>query len=173
MNKVIVVNVVRFIVVFLLQVLVFKRIVVAWGDFTFLRFIIYGIFVLLLPIKTPRMLVVLLAFSLGLGVDIFYDSLGVHAAATTLLGYVRPLLFKILEPFHGYDVEDSPTLKTFGASWFVPYLAMGLFIHLFAYFSIEAFTFVYIFDIVLDTIFSFISSFFLLLLGQFLLNPIR
>lgn len=78
------------------------------------------------------------------------------------------MLIRFLEPYEGYNVEDSPTMATMGFAWFVPYVAISMLVFLFVYFSVEAFTFVYLFDIVIDTIFSFIASFVLIIIVQFL-----
>ena len=138
-----------------------------WGGFTYVHFIVYPFFILLLPIRLPSIAVVLLSFLMGISVDVFYDSPGVHAAAAVFLGYIRSIIIKFLEPYEGYNMEDSPTLKTMGLSWFMSYQAISLIIFLFVYFSIEAFSFVYIFDIILDTIFTFIASYIVLLIMQF------
>ena len=167
MNRKVLLNVSRFIILLLLQVLVFRRISMFWGGFTYVHFMVYPLFILLLPIRLPPVVVVLLSFLMGISVDIFYDSPGVHAAASVFLGYVRNAIIKLLEPYEGYNMEDSPTLKTMGLSWFMSYQALTLIIFLFTYFSIEAFSFVYIFDIILDTIFTFIASFIVLLIMQF------
>lgn len=157
----------RFIVIVLLQVLVLQRMSVEIGGFSYMHFLVYPVFILLLPINTPRVLVMLLAFGTGLVVDAFYSSPGVHAAAAVVLGYMRSYVIRILEPYEGYSVDDSPSLSKMGVSWFMSYLAITLGIFLFTYFSIEAFSFVYIFDILMDSIFSFIVSFLLILIGQF------
>lgn len=167
MNSKVLLNISRFVILLLLQVLVFRGISMYWGGFTYVHFMVYPLFILLLPIRMPPVAVIGLAFLIGISVDVFYDSPGVHAAASVFLGYIRGLIIKILEPYEGYNMEDSPTLKTMGLSWFVTYLAITLSIFLFVYFSIEAFSFVYIFDIVLDTIFTFIASFIVLVLIQF------
>ena len=78
MNNVITTNSVRFIVLVLAQALVLNNI-------NFLGYInpyIYILFIILFPIKNNRMLFVFLGFLLGLSVDLFLDSGGVHAAAS-------------------------------------------------------------------------------------------
>ena len=51
---------------------------------------VYVLFVLMLPMKTPRWILLTTAFLLGLSVDLFADTLGFHTFATTLIAFVRP-----------------------------------------------------------------------------------
>ena len=90
MNNSVTLNIGRFILLVLIQALVLNNI-------NFLGYInpyIYILFVILYPINNNRMLFILTSFFLGLTVDLFLDSGGVHAAATTLIAYARPLFLK-------------------------------------------------------------------------------
>lgn len=159
-------NISRFIFLFLLQVLVFKRLQIEIGDLDYFKVMIYPLFIILCPLNMPRPLLLISAFGMGLMVDGFYNSPGVHAAALVATAYVRGLVLNIFEPYEGYNNDDSPTFKTMGLSWFFPYASVMMGIHLFLYFSIEAFTFYYIFNIVLNTVFSLIVSILVILLHQ-------
>ena len=127
---------------------------------------IYPLVIIILPIKTSKSFVVTLAFTLGLLTDFFYDSPGVHAASLVLIAYIRSFVLKILEPRGGYRTEDVPSIRNYGLSWFMTYAGILLFVHLFVYFSIDAFTFVYIDKIVVNTLLSFVVSYFLILFYQ-------
>lgn len=170
-NTTIIVHVVRFFVLAIAQVLIFKRIAFNWGDFAFIHFMIYPLFIILLPIKTPRPLVILSGFMIGLFVDLFYDSPGIHASAGVFTGYVRGLVLDFIEPYEGYNTNDSPTLVNMGLSWFMTFASILLGLHLFWYFSVEAFSFVYIFEILMNTIFSFIASFIIVMLVLLIFRP--
>lgn len=54
----------------------------------------YVLFILLLPFETPRYLLLLLGFFLGLLVDIFSNTPGFHASATTFLAFCAPIPFR-------------------------------------------------------------------------------
>src|SRR5690606_24816872 len=108
----------------------------------------------LLPMRTPVPLMLLLGFSIGFFVDVMYDTWGLHASAAVFTAYVRSFVFKIFEPRGGYNINLSPTLDSLGPKWFFQYTSVMMFLHLFFYFSVEAFTFVYIVDILLKTIVS-------------------
>lgn len=174
MSRVVIVNIIRFVVLILLQVLLFKRInevAFDWGSFGFVHFYIYPLFLLLLPVKTPPPLVIALGFMTGLCVDLWYDSPGVHAAACVITAYARSHALNLLEPYEGYNTNDSPNTETLGIGWFTIYSSILLAIFMFAYFSIEAFSFVFIFEIVLNTIFSLIASFLFVQLLMFVFRP--
>ena len=171
MNSLIVANSLRFIGLVLIQVLVFKNIDFGWENFNYVNIIVYPIFIMLLPIRIPHALVVLLGFLLGITIDIFYDSLGVHASATVFMAFIRPLIIKAMEPRGGYNINHSPTKYRFGISWFLLYASILFISHLFFYFSVEAFTFVYIGQILIRSLMSFIFSMPFIIMYQYLLNP--
>lgn len=159
---------IRALILILLQGLVFRRLAFHWGDFAFIHIFVYPLIILLLPIRTPRIVQISLALVIGLSVDAFYDSWGIHASALVFTAYIRDFIIRVLEPHAGYNVDDSPTLVKMGFSWFLSYAAIFLFIHLFYYFSVEAFSFSFIFEIVMNTVFSFIVSMLLIVLVQFI-----
>ncbi len=170
MNRVVTINLIRFIVLVLLQSLVLRRITFDGGSFGFIHFIVYPIFILLLPFRTPREVVLILAFIMGFCIDLFYESLGIHAATLVFTAYARGIILKLMEPYGGYDNDKSPTLSIMGPTWFATYLGILMAIHTFFYFSVEAFSFVFIFEIIMNTIFSFTVSFILLYLSQMIIR---
>ena len=171
MNSAVVTNVWRFLLLVLIQVLILKKISPDYGLFIYISVIIYPIFIMLLPIRTPHMLAIGLGFLLGITIDFFYDSIGVHASATVFIAFVRPYILAALEPRGGYNVNQSPTKKTLGINWFMVYSGILLFLHLFFYFSVEAFTFVYLGEIILRSVFSFFISMFFVIAYQYILDP--
>ncbi len=171
MNSVILANIYRFFGLALLQGLVFQSVGSGMENFRYLYVIIFPIFILLLPMRTPVPLVILLGFTIGIFVDILYGTLGLHASAAVFTAYARSFVFKILEPRGGYNVNLSPTVQNLGPQWFLKYSSMMMFLHLFFYFSVEAFTFVFIVDILLKTVVSFMVSMLFLLIFQLIFNP--
>ena len=79
-------EVLTFIFYLLLQVFFVRQLV--FFDYAFC--FSYVAAVLLLPFETSRLQLVLLGFVAGLFVDIFYNTAGANAAATTLIAYLRP-----------------------------------------------------------------------------------
>ena len=170
MSNLITKNLIRFIGLALLQLVILKDVDISWTNFKFIHLIVYPLAILLLPIRTPRGLVILIGFALGFFVDIFYDSLGVHAAATVMMAFSRKIVLGFLEPYGGYALDQIPTLKNMGFYWFFIYSGTLLAIHFVFYFSMEAFSFVFFFQILMNTIFSLIFSLLLLFLIQLIFN---
>ncbi len=163
-------NIGRFIILFLFQVLVLKRIIL-FDNFNYISILIYPFFLMLMPITTPNWLLVIIGFGMGLGIDVFYDSMGVHAAACTFSAFSRSFILERLKPKNGYPDNVGLTRKRYGMAWFLGYLSVFLFIHMIFYFSVEAFTFVYWREILIKTFSSFILSFILILIYQFIFDP--
>src|SRR5687767_14572031 len=138
-------HIVRGILILIVQVLILKRMSSgnAWlwlhGEI-----FIYPVIILLLPIRMARHYVILLGFAVGIIIDIFYDTVGVHAFALTATAYARGLLLNYQEPRGGYTMVMSPTKYAMGLNWLLIYTAICYFIHTLIYFSVEVFTFVYI-----------------------------
>lgn len=164
-------NGLRFFGLLLLQVLVLKSLSPGWENFNYIQVLLYPLFILLLPLRVPHFVAVLLGFVMGLGIDLFYDSLGVHASAGTFTGFVRHYVLMLLQPRDGYNVNLSPTKANMGFQWFLLYASILLFVHLLWLFSVEAFTLYYWGEILLKTFSTYIVSMGLLLVYQFLFNP--
>ncbi len=171
MNNTILSQALRFVFLVLLQVLVFKRLTLGGENFNYINVMVYPIFVMLLPLRTPSALLIALAFVLGISIDLFYDSPGVHASACVFMAWIRPGVIAVLEPRGGYNLNQIPSKKHLGINWFFQYSGLLLIGHLFFYFSVEAFTFVYFVDIILRTIFSFLVSIIFVLIYQYLFDP--
>lgn len=90
MNSIFSVHTVRFIALVVFQVLILNHI-------NFLGYInpyIYILFIALFPITNNRISLLLLSFLLGLTIDFFLDTGGIHAAASVFIAYVRPVVLK-------------------------------------------------------------------------------
>lgn len=171
MNRAVIAHIIRFIGILLVQGLVLKRFTVGWEDFPYVQILLYPIFIMLLPLRTPRPLVILTAFAMGMLVDLFYYTPGVHASASLFTAFIRPVILYRLEPRGGYTAAHAPNKEKMGWPWFLRYASFLLAFHLFFYFSVESFTFVYIVTILLKTIFSFIGSMVFMLIFMQLFNP--
>jgi len=169
MNKQITRNIIRGLFVLIVQVLLLKR-NLTLGEFNYMHLTIYALVIAMIPYNWNRTLVVFIGFVIGLSVDMFYDSPGVHAGATTFIAYARYYLLNWMSPTEGYK-KNSLTAYQLGVPWFFTYLAILMFLHLMVLYSLEAFSFVYLKEIVLRTIFSFIASLFLAMFGVLIFNP--
>lgn len=128
----------------------------------------YIVFVLLLPLSTPRYLLLLLGFLIGLTIDIFSDSLGIHAAATVLIAYIRPFVIRVIST-REEDRNDFPGLLQNKFGWFFSYVTILVLAHHFVLFYLEYFTFSHFFYTLLKVIFSSVFTIFIIVLSQFLI----
>ncbi len=134
MTRNMIIGVTNFLVYVTLQVLVFQNLVVFDVGFVF----VYIIFLLLLPMELSFSGIMLLGFATGTIVDVFYNTLGIHASACVLLAFVRPYWTRLVTPRSGYEVGVLPTLNSFGLGWFITYALPLIFIHHSTVFIIEA-----------------------------------
>ncbi len=156
-NNQIFINIVRFSVLMLLQVIVLNHI-----NFTgYVNPYAYLIFILLFPFDASKTLLIFLSFLLGLSIDIFSDSGGVHAAACVLVGFLRPMLLKF--SFGVSYQYNAVKLNKVTFKERLLYVALMVFIHHFVLFSLEIFSPSHIVLIITSTLFSGIFSVLLIL----------
>ena len=129
-----VVKIIGFFLFLLAQVLLFKNVVLFHTAFCFL----YVVYLLTFPVETNPLLMMIIAFALGLSVDIFYDSMGLHAMASVFMVFVRGYWLARITPQGGYDRNSLPTLAMNGVQWFVVYALPLVFLHHLVLFFVEA-----------------------------------
>lgn len=122
----------RFAVLVLLQVLLLDNIEISG----FINPYLYILFLLLLPVETAGWLVLVLGFVLGLTIDLFSHTPGMHAAACVFAAFIRKFLLKFMEPRDGYSNVFVTDLKSMGLRWFLVYaLIMTSVHHLFLFYA--------------------------------------
>lgn len=164
-------QILRFIFIILLQGLILKRVALGGPHFNYLSILFYPVLIMLLPMKTPRALLLIIGFALGFCIDLFYESPGVHMSACVFIAFLRPFVLRIMEPRGGFPVNSNPNAHDFGKAWFMQYSGILLFFFLFFYFSVEVFSFSRFFEILLKTVSSFAISFLTILLYITIFNP--
>lgn len=109
-----------------LQVLLFLHLTLldGWGIC-----FVYLAFILMLPYQVTPIALISLGFVSGLVVDLFYNTNGIHAAATVLVAFLRPYIINFLTPRGGYDEGVHISIRTLGIGWFISYAAIVIFIH--------------------------------------------
>ena len=114
-------NLISFILLILIlglfQILFLKNLALFGIAFCF----IYLVGILSIPLQIRAVPLLFISFGIGLVIDIFYDTLGLNAAAATFLAFLRPYWLKILRPNGGYDDSTQPTLQEMGIGWFISY----------------------------------------------------
>lgn len=164
-------NIFRFVLLCAFQILVLQQMSNAFSGFPYINIFVYPLFILLLPFQINRMLLSFLGFLIGIAIDIAYDSPGIHASVAVFIAYIRPFIIYRLEPKGGYTANSSPTPKRMGWGWFLRYASILMGLHLFFYFSVEAFTYAYILSILLKTVVSFPLSMLFILLIMAIFSP--
>ncbi len=153
-----------FVVAVLLQVLVLNRILI----FRMISPYFYLIFLLLLPYDTPRALLISLGFVLGLSIDAFTNTLGVHTAVCVLIGFIRPGILNKISTRETRESVSAPRISTMSVNWFIGYTAIFVTIHHLLLFMLEAFTFQGILFTLARAVLSGILSVALIVISQFL-----
>lgn len=164
MNNTVILNSIRFIVLILTQVVVLNHI-----DFLgYINPYLYVIFILLYPVNTNRLSFLFLSFILGLAIDIFSGSGGIHAAASVTIAFIRPVVLK----FAFGSVYEHHTIKfknvDFGAK--IIYFLMLILIHHLVLFSLEKFNFNNIILTLQKTLFSSIFTILLCIIVNILFS---
>ena len=130
-------NSLRFILLVFIQVFLLKNIVFYDLNVPYL----YVLFILLLPFETPNWVLFFFSFLIGITVDLFNDTLGLHAAASTILALVRVLFIAVTVQKDNYDSDPEPSLSIMGFRWFFFYALILTFIHHFFLLNFEVFKF--------------------------------
>lgn len=156
-------NSLLFILLLLIQVVVLNNI-------NFLGFInpyLYIAFVFLYPLNENRFLFLFLSFLLGLSVDFFSDSGGIHAFSILFIAYLRLFFVKIYfrklpadYPF--FNLRAEPFGKVFN------YVVTLTVIHHIIYFSFANFSFQNISTVLLNTLYASIFTLILFFSGTYI-----
>jgi rod shape-determining protein MreD len=164
MNNVVFLNSVRFVVLVLAQAFIFNNIDL-WG---YINPYIYVLFILLYPISKNETLLLFLAFFLGLSIDFFSDSGGIHAASSLVIAYFRPWVLKFS---FGVSYEYN-TIKVshtnFGRR--LTYISILVTLHHLVLFSLESFNIQHTLFVLKSALFSSIFTIFLCLIFMVLFS---
>lgn len=161
----------NFIVIMLIQLLMLddmtiKSSITLFGIPAFIP-MVYPLILLVLPVNTPHWLTMLLGFIMGIIIDMFNNTPGMHAAAGVLLGFVRPT---ILNLFFQQNIKElgttTPGLYRMGFTSFMLYAAMCIGIHHLSYYLIQDWSIKNILWISFKTLLSSVISILLILISQ-------
>lgn len=158
MNSLTINSVIRFVVLILGQVLIFNHVNFIGSVNPFP----YILFILLFPVNNNRTLFIFLSFMLGLFVDLFSDSGGVHAAACVTIAFVRPPVLKF-----AFGMIYEHQIIKFNNTEFgnrVIYFLILIILHHLILFSLEVFNISNILLILKKTLFSSVFTLILCIL---------
>lgn len=165
MNSTILVNIARFILLLAAQILIFNNV-------NFLSYINpypYMLFIILYPVNGNRYGLLVASFVLGIIMDMFCNSGGVHATACVALAYYRPYIFKfsfgLSYEYQTVKLNDVLTPERFS------FILIAVVIHHFTLFLLEVFHLRFFLEILLKTIFSTIFTIIICILIIYLIKP--
>lgn len=156
-------NIFRMFILVLFQVLVLNNIQVSG----YINPYMYVLFILLLPFETPRWLLLISGFVIGISIDLFANTPGMHTSATVFMAFLRPYVLKSLMPHDEYEQSTYPRLYYYGFIWFLKYSLVLVFLHHTFLFYVEAFRITFFFHTMLRVLLSTLFSVFLITLSQF------
>ncbi|MBA4153167.1 MAG: rod shape-determining protein MreD [Flavobacterium sp.] len=165
MSSAVIVNIIRFILLILAQVAIFNKI-------NFLGFINpypYILFIILYPVNGNKNGLLLASFLLGITMDMFSNSGGVHAAACVTLAYLRPSFFKfsfgLSYEYQTVKINERLTPERFS------FILISVLTHHIILFLLEIFRFSFFWNILLRTVLSTIFTLALCILLIYLFKP--
>ncbi|MBX2914297.1 MAG: Rod shape-determining protein MreD [Cyclobacteriaceae bacterium] len=115
----------------------------------------------------------LAGFLLGFSVDIFYNSMGLHAFATVLVAYLRNYWLNTITPQGGYESGAAVTVAANGLQWFLVYTIPLIFLHHLVLFFVEAAGVTLFWYTMLKIVGSLVFTMLVVVLFQFLTPPRR
>jgi len=136
MNSRLIKNIIRFVLLILLQVLVFNNMHL-WGYVTLYP---YLLFLILLRVDINKTTLLLVGFVTGLVIDFFHNTLGMQTAAATLLVFARPAVLSFYFKAIEFSPREKPDISKLGFLDFLKYTITLVFIHHLMLFFLEAFT---------------------------------
>lgn len=165
MNSAMLINSARFILLLAVQVIIFN-------NFNFSGYINpypYILFIILYPVNGNKYGLLAASFFLGLIMDLFCNSGGVHAAACLMLANFRPALFRfsfgLSYEYQTVRLNDVLTPERFS------FILLAVIIHHLTLFILEVFTFEYFWNIVFRTIASTLFTIIICILIIYLIKP--
>ncbi len=101
---------------------------------------IYPLCIIILPLSTNKGFILLSGFIIGLCVDLFQHSYGMHAASMVFIAFIRPYLLRLFNPKE-QEVNELMDPYYHGMVWYLIYTGCIIFMHTFLFLMIEMGTF--------------------------------
>ena len=128
---------VRFILILLFQLLIVNNIELN----TYVNPYIYIVFILLLPVSMKPWVVVVISFFVGMAMDTFSSTVGLHMAATVFMGYIRGFYLQFATSREDMQSRIEPNISRKGLVWFLIYAILMIFLHHLVLFHLEIYGF--------------------------------
>ena len=165
MNSAVIMGFVRFFLLLAAQLIIFNII----NLFGYINPFPYILFVILFPVNGNKQLLIISSFLLGITMDLFSNSGGVHTTACLILAYARPSIFKfsfgVSYEYQTIKINDSLTSERFS------FLLVSVVIHHFTLFILEVFQLSFLWDILLRTIIGTLFTLLICILLIYIFKP--
>ena len=160
-------NFVRFFLLLTAQIVIFNNI----DLFGYINPFPYILFIILYPVNGNKPMLIISSFLLGISMDLFSNSGGVHAASCLILAYSRPYLFKfafgLSYEYQTVRINDVLTPERFS------FLLLAVIVHHFTLFILEVFQLSSLWDILLRTILGTLFTLLICIVLIYLFKPSR
>jgi len=164
MNRYTVFKIISFFIYVLTQALIFNKVILFGTAYSF----VYIGFLLTLPLELAVIPGMLIGIALGLGVDSFTNTFGLHASACVLFMYFRPIVVSWLTPQGGYLAGVTPRPNIMGLGWFTTFALPLIFIHQMVIFFVEYGGFDLLWSTLLKVLSSTVYSYVLIVVIQYI-----
>ena len=160
-------NFVRFFLLLTAQIVIFNNI----DLFGYINPFPYILFIILYPVNGNKPMLIISSFLLGIIMDLFSNSGGVHAASCLILAYSRPYLFKfafgLSYEYQTVRINDILTPERFS------FLLLAVIVHHFTLFILEVFQLSSLWDILLRTILGTLFTLLICIVLIYIFKPSR
>lgn len=167
MSSSVIINIFRFVLLLMAQVVLFNNM----SLFGFITPFPYILFIMLYPVDGNKLGLLGASFLLGIIMDMFSNSGGVHASACLVLAYFRPSIFKfsfgLSYEYQTIKINEVLTPERFS------FILISVVMHHFTLFVLEVFRLSSLWDIFLRTICSTVFTIVLCIILIYLFKPSR
>ncbi|NMH27196.1 rod shape-determining protein MreD [Flavobacterium silvaticum] len=167
MNSTVIFNIIRFFLLIAAQVVIFNNLTL----FGFITSFPYILFIMLYPVNGNRNVLLAVSFLLGILMDMFSNSGGVHAAACLVLAYFRPGIFKfsfgLSYEYQTVRLDDVLTPERFS------FILISVVVHHFTMFLLEVFRLVLFWEVLLRTLCSTVFTILVCIILIYMFKPSR
>lgn len=165
MNSSVLINIVRFVMLLAAQILIFNNINFG-GYFNPFPYIL---FIILFPVNGNKYGLLIASFFLGLIMDLFLNSGGIHAASCLIITYLRPTFFKFAFGL-SYEYQTVKLNEKLSPERF-SFILISVVTHHLVMFLLETFQFSFFFSLLFNTLLSVVFTIIFCILIIYLFKP--
>ena len=102
--------------------------------------LLYVYFTITFQRGTPKWMILLWSFALGLAIDVFSNTPGLASGSMTLIAAIQPYLLELFVPRDSADNMEV-SISTLGIDKFIVFSSVLLVVYCLVFFALEAFSF--------------------------------